>query len=85
MSSQENITPSTGDQQDPKVNTDGKEIVTINDEANLVTNSDGLTADMDGIKETLTDDDPTFDLNADKEAITNNDTGGNELSPDDIN
>jgi Tol biopolymer transport system component len=85
MSNQENITPSTGDPQDPKVNADGKEIVTNKDETNQVTNNDGLTADSDGIQETLTEDDPTFDLNADKETITNNDAAGDELSPDDIN
>jgi hypothetical protein len=67
---------------DPKVNAAEKDVITNKDDTSHITNKDGAVADTDGIEETLSESEPTTELNADNH-ITNNDSAAtNELEPD---
>ena len=64
--------PSEGEASDPKINSAEQYVITNSDDTEQVTNKDGVTADPDGITETLAESNPATDLNADNH-ITNND------------
>lgn len=74
--------PLEGETGDPKVNAAQQDVITNKDDTEKVTNKDGAVADTDGITETLSESEPTTDLNADNQ-ITNNDSAAtDELEPD---
>lgn len=74
--------PLEGETGDPKVNAAEQDVITNKDDTNYVTNKDGAVADTDAIEETLSESEPSTDLNADNQ-ITNNDSAGtNPLEPD---
>ena len=74
--------PLEGETGDPKVNTAEQDVITNKDDTNHVTNKDGAVADTGAIEETLSESEPSTDLNADNQ-ITNNDSAGtNPLEPD---
>jgi hypothetical protein len=74
--------PLAGETGDPKVNAAEQDVITNKDDTGQVTNKDGAVADTDGVTETLSESEPTTELNADSH-ITNNDSGStDELEPD---
>ena len=74
--------PLEGETGDPKVNTAEQDVITNKDDTEKVTNKDGAVADTNGITETLSESEPTTELNADNH-ITNNDSAATDkLEPD---
>lgn len=74
--------PLEGETGDPKVNAAQQDVITNKDDTEKVTNKDDVVADTDGITETLSESEPTTELNADNQ-ITNNDSAAtDELEPD---
>ncbi|MEB0262760.1 MULTISPECIES: hypothetical protein [unclassified Mucilaginibacter] len=72
------IFPLEGETGDPKVNAAEQDVITNNDD----TNKDGAVAEKEGITGTLSESEPTTELNADNH-ITNNDSAGtNKLETD---
>jgi hypothetical protein len=72
MSNPENKFPLQEPTGAPKVDAAEQDVITNKDETNKAVNKGGAVADMDGIQETLSEDEPSFDLNVDKD-VTNAD------------
>ncbi|RYU89269.1 hypothetical protein EWM62_13090 [Mucilaginibacter terrigena] len=69
--------PLEGETGDPKVNAAEQDVITNKDDTEKATNKDGVVADIGGIAETLSESEPTTELNADNH-ITNNDSAGTD-------
>jgi len=82
MSNPENKFPLQEPTGDPKVDAAEQDVITNKDESNKAVNTDGAVADMDGIEETISEDEPSVDLNADKNVT--NAGASNPADPDNI-
>jgi hypothetical protein len=74
--------PLEGETSDPKVNATGQDVITNKDDTEKVTNKDGVVADTDAITETLSESEPTTELNADNHVTNNDSAATDELEPD---
>ena len=74
--------PLEGETGDPKVNAAEQDVITNKDDTEKVTNKDGAVADTDGITETLSESEPTTELNADNHVTNNDSAATDELESD---
>ena len=87
MSTPESNVPAHDPNDGPKTNKTGQDIVTNADEADKVVNkdgADGAVADMDGIQETLSDSEPSSELNADTQATDSQIASGDTVTDAEI-
>ncbi|MES2265332.1 MAG: hypothetical protein V4520_01145 [Bacteroidota bacterium] len=74
--------PLEGETGDPKVNAAEQDVITNKDDTDQITNKDGAVADTDGITETLSESEPTTELNADNHVTNNDSAATNGLEED---
>jgi len=67
--------------EEPVLNSEEQSVVTNADESAEEINNDGLTVDTNGIQETLSESQPSLEINVDRN-ITNNDPGAAGVTDD---
>lgn len=63
---------------DPKVDAAEQDVITNNEESNKIVNTDDAVADMEGIETTLSEDEPSTALNADRDITNSEEANGDE-------
>ena len=76
--------PLEGETVDPKVNAAEQDVITNKDETEKIVNQDGAIADTEGIAETLSESEPSPDLNVDKEITTDHGVTNGDADEDEI-
>jgi hypothetical protein len=84
MNDPANKFPLEGEKGDPKVNATEQDVITNKDDTEKVVNQDGPVADTEGIEETLSESEPSLDLNVDKEITTDHGVTNSETDQDKI-
>lgn len=79
-----NKSPLEGETGDPKVNAAEQDVITNKDDTEKIVNQDGAVADTAGIEETLSESEPSLDLNVDKGITTDHGVTNGETDQDEI-